>query len=64
MTYQEITERYLKLLGVDSLPGLPENEGFFIQSMTRMLNQHGEKWVRQSASYLIDQWEYLVKGFL
>jgi hypothetical protein len=62
--YQDITVQYLKLLGVESLPGLPEHESFFIQSTEELLREHGEEWVREAGPELVSEWEYLVEGFL
>ena len=51
----------LKLLEIDSLPGGQLLETFVLRSATGLINEHGEEWIREQRSRLVEELEFITK---
>ena len=52
-------EHALKLLGVKTVPGGPENSGLMIGGMKSFIDRYGEDWVRKNRVRLVEELELL-----
>jgi len=51
----------LQLLEIDSLPGGQLLETFVLRSATGLINEHGEDWIREQRSRLVEELEFITK---
>ncbi|SDF23537.1 hypothetical protein [Sporomusa acidovorans] len=53
--------RLLELLEIEELPGGRLLEAFVLSTATRLIEEHGEDWIREQRVRLVEELEYIIK---
>jgi hypothetical protein len=55
-------EKLNELMGVEELPGTPEQIQEMLRSTEWLIGDHGEQWITQNRHRLLYDWEFIIQN--